>query len=80
MVLEMLGHGKNAFFVDPGLRGSQWFDDVKKINSFRIGKYEDLKELVVKRNIKKKIFSPNKNYYCLNSRFTSRRIAVNLKK
>ena len=53
MVLEMLGHGKNAFFADPGLRGSQWFDDVKKINSFRIGKYEDLKKLVVKRNIQK---------------------------
>ena len=39
MILETLGLGKKAYFIDPNLKGSQWFDDIKqkiKIRSYQI--------------------------------------------
>lgn len=80
MVLEMLGHGKNAYYLDPGHRGSQWFDDVSKIKSYRISSYRDLKKLVINRHKLKKIDKKKKNYYCLPSNITSKKIAKNLRK
>lgn len=80
MILETLGHGKKAYFIDPGLRGTQWFDDLKKINPFRLSEYNDLKELVIKRNSLKKVDYINRDHYCLHSANVSEKIARNLKK
>ncbi len=75
MVVEILGNGKKAYFIDPNLRGKQWFDDIKKMKKFRVGNYSDLKKLVLNRNKSSQVNKLNKNFYCLNSNYTSERIA-----
>ena len=79
MILETLSLGKKAFFLDPNLKGTQWFDDVKKIDEFRLGSYENLKKKVQNRKLLKKINKFDKDFYCLPSDKTSERIAKYLK-
>ena len=80
MILEILGHGKKAFYIDPNLKGSQWFDDIKKIHKYRIRSYELLKKLVRDRKKLPKVNKHHKDFYCLASQFTSKKIAKYLMK
>lgn len=80
MVLEILGHGKKAFFIDPDYSGNQWFDDVLNLKKFRVSTYKDLKKIVQNRKNLSKVNKSNKNFYCLESNKTSERIAYHLKK
>jgi hypothetical protein len=75
MILEILGHGKKAFFIDPNLKGSQWFDDIKNIKEYRIGSYELLKKIVKNRTKLSKVSRNHKDFYCLESDDTSKKIA-----
>ena len=75
MILEILGHGKKAFFIDPNLKGSQWFDDIKNINEYRIGSYEILKKIVKNRNKLTKVQKSHTDFYCLKSDGVSKKIA-----
>ena len=77
MVVELLGNNKLAYYLDPGLRGDQWFRDIKKLKSFRIGNYKKLKKIVIQ---KKKTPIKFKNYLCKNSKNTSEMIFENFKK
>ena len=49
MVVELLGNNKLAYYLDPGLRGDQWFRDIKKLKSFRIGNYKKLKKIIIQK-------------------------------
>ncbi len=69
------GHGKKAFFIDPNLKGSQWFDDIKNIKEYRIGSYELLKKIVKNRTKLSKVSRNHKDFYCLESDDTSKKIA-----
>ncbi len=80
MVLEILGHGKKAFFIDPNYSGNQWFDDVKNLKKFRVSTYKDLKKIVRNRKKLSKVNKSDQNFYCLESNKTSERIAYHLKK
>lgn len=78
MILETLGLGKKAYFIDPNLKGSQWFDDIKKNKKLRLGSYQNLKKVVLNRKKLPKINKFEKDFYCLDSNLTSERIAKNL--
>ena len=78
MILEILGHGKKAFFIDPNLKGNQWFDDIKKLNEYRIGSYEILKKIVKDRKKLPKVKNHYKDFYCLESKHVSKKIANHL--
>ena len=80
MILEILGHGKKAYFSDPNLEGDHWFGDLKNIKQFRLGTYRDIQ---MKINNTKKNSPLNKsltNNYCLDSKYTSKKIFNFLKK
>ena len=74
MILEILGHGKKAFFIDPNLKGNQWFDDIKKLNEYRIGSYEILKKIVKDRKKLPKVKNNYKDFYFLESKHVSKKI------
>jgi glycosyltransferase involved in cell wall biosynthesis len=80
MIIEILGHGKMAYFIDPGLRGDQWYRDIKKINKFRIGNYNKLRSLITQKT--KISFGSKKlsEYFCLESQNTSKLISNYFKK
>ena len=48
MIVEALGHGKEAFYIDPSGKGEQWFKD-NFLNKYRIQKYSKLKALLKKK-------------------------------
>ena len=77
MVLELLGNNKLAYYIDPGFRGDQWFRDVKKLKNYRITSYKKLKKIIL-RSEKYRIAS--KDYFCINSKNTSKLIFKNLNK
>ena len=77
MVVELLGNNKLAYYLDPGLRGDQWFRDIKKLKNFRIGNYEKLKKIIIQ---KKKPSIKFKNFLCLDSKHTSEIIFKSFKK
>ena len=79
MIVELLGHKKNAFYVDPGMRGNEWFKDIKNISKIRIGNYNKLKEYC-RKDLKKVNIHKDKDNYCLNSKSVTRSIVKYLKK
>ena len=74
MIVEILGHGKEAYFIDPNLKGDQWFRDIKNIKKFRLGSYKSIQS-IIKKKTKTYIKKDLSNYYCLNSKNTSKKIA-----
>ena len=77
MGVELLGNNKLVYYLDPGLRGDQWFRDIKKLKSYRIGNYEKLKKIIIQ---KKKSSIKYKNFLCVDSKNTSETIFKSLKK
>ena len=77
MGVELLGNNKLVYYLDPGLRGDQWFRDIKKLKSFRIGNYEKLKKII---NQKKKTPIKFKKFLCADSKHTSEMIFKSFKK
>jgi len=77
MGVELLGNNKLVYFLDPGLRGDQWFRDIKKLKNYRIGNYEKLKRIIIQ---KKKSPIKFKNFLCEDSKNTSEMIFKSLKK
>lgn len=77
MILELLGNNKLAYFLDPGLRGDQWFKDIDNLKKYRINSYKKLKKIISES----KDFPIHfKSYYCENSNNTSELIYKNLLK
>ena len=77
MIVEALGHGKEAFYIDPSGKGEQWFKDINFLNKYRIQKYSKLKALLKKKN--KKVRKDQSNFFCLKSSNTSNMISNSLK-
>ena len=77
MIVELLGNNKLAYFLDPGLRGDQWFRDIKNLKKYRIGTYKKLKQII---NQKKRTSINFKSYFCKDSKYTSDLIFKNLRK
>ena len=78
MIVEMLGHERKAYFLDPNLEGDQWFRDVKYLDFFRIKNYKDLKSKIEETH--NEISIDKKDYYCLESSESSKKISDFLKK
>ncbi len=53
MIVELLGHGKEAYYIDPDLKGEQWFKDVRNLEKYRLSSYKAVSSLINKR--KKKV-------------------------
>ena len=77
MIVEALGHRKEAFYLDPSGKGEQWFKDINFLNKYRIQKYSKLKALLKKKN--KKVRKDQSNFFCLKSSNTSKKISNLLK-
>ena len=72
MIVELLGHGKRAYYIDPNGINHQWFYGIKNLDEYKIKSYNQLKRVVLNSNkIPKKVLSENKRHYCLNSRNTT---------
>ncbi len=78
MIIELLGHGKDAYYIDPHLKGEQWFKDVRNLKKYRLGSYKAIRSLINKRK-KKLVKKSERDHYCLNSRNTSKEISKFLK-
>ena len=78
MIVEMLGHGTNAYFLDPDLKGDQWFKDIKYLDAYRLKNYEMIKSKIEEDQIE--MVRDKKDYYCLDSSETSKKISDFLKK
>jgi hypothetical protein len=78
MIVEILGHGKEAYYIDPYFNGSQWFSDIKNLKKFRLRTYKSINSIVKKKK-KTKINKNLSQYYCVNSKNTSKMIAAFLK-
>lgn len=72
MIIELLGHGKRSYYIDPSLKNNNWYHDIKYLKDYRIHSYKKLLQVINKR---KKIKLNHKKYFCLNSKNTSIRIA-----
>ena len=79
MIVELLGHGKEAYYIDPNLKGEQWFKDVRNLKKYRLGSYKAIRSLINKRK-KKLVKKSERDHYCLNSRNTSKEISKFLKR
>ena len=78
MIVEALGHGKEAFYIDPSGKGEQWFKDISFINKYRIKKYSNLIAAIKGKG--KAINNSAANHFCVNSIDTSKKISSYFKK
>lgn len=78
MIVEALGHGKEAFYIDPSGKGEQWFKDINFINKYRIKKYSNLIAVIKRKG--KAINNSAANHLCVNSIDTSKKISSYFKK
>ena len=75
MIMELLGSGKQGYYVDPELKNLQWYRGVKFLKSYRLKSYSEIKKIVLAKKHNKKISGRISKYFCLNSKDTSKRIA-----
>ena len=75
MIMELLGSGKQGYYVDPEFKNLQWYHNIKFLKKYRIESYNKIKKIILANKFNKKISSNLRNYFCLNSRYTSKKIA-----
>ena len=80
MILEGIGIGKKAYFLDPELKSYTFFSFLKFCKKIRIKSYKELKK-IIKLNINKKRFKKNlsRKNYCLSSLEVTKKITKLLK-
>ncbi len=77
MIVELIGNGKQAYFIDPGGINHQWFYGINDIQKYKINNYDSLKKIVTNsKNIKTE---QNENYFCISGQNTSKIISNFLK-
>ena len=75
MIMELLGSGQKGYYIDPEFKNLQWYHDIKFLKQYRIESYDKIKKIIVSNKSKQKISKNLRNYFCLNSKYTSEKIA-----
>ena len=80
MIVELLGNGKQAYFIDPGGINYQWFYGINDLEMYKIKTYDSLKKIVASTSdIKNDNNLQNEKFFCMNSQNTSKIISDFLK-
>ena len=75
MILEGIGDGKKCFFIDPELKSTCFFKDLKNLDIIRISNYVDFKNIIIKYLFNKNSFNlDNIDKFCLKSDKVSEKI------
>ena len=49
MILELLGHGKRCFYIDPSFKNNNFYHDIKYLKDYRIHSYKKLLQIINKK-------------------------------
>ena len=80
MIVELIGNGKQAYFIDPGGINHQWFYGINDLEKYKIKNYDTLKKIVANSsNIKTDHNVQNENFFCISGGNTSKIISNFLK-
>ena len=75
MIMELLGSGKQGYYIDPEFKNLQWYHDIKFLKNHRIESYNKIKKIISSKINNRKISIRFRNHFCLDSKYTSYRIA-----